>query len=137
MNNIVSNKADMNQIIPEVSGLKILIAEDDEASAMLITLAVKNFSKEILKVRTGVEAVDVCRSNPNIDLVLMDIQMPDMDGYEATRQIRKFDTEIVIFAQTAFALTGDREKAIEAGCNEYIAKPIKKDQLLELMQKYF
>ena len=79
----------------------------------------------------------MCRNNPDIDLVLMDIQMPDMDGYEATRQIRLFNKDVVIIAQTAFALTGDREKAIEAGCNDYISKPIKKDELMVLVQKHF
>ena len=97
----------------------------------------KIFSKEVLKARTGVEAVEACRNNPDIDLVLMDIQMPEMDGYEATRQIRQFNKEVIIIAQTAYALTGDREKAIEAGCNDYISKPIKKDELLALIQKYF
>ena len=66
----------------------------------------------------------------------MDIQMPIMDGYEATRQIRQFNTEVVIIAQTAFALNGDKEKAIEAGCNDYITKPIKKEQLTLLLKKY-
>jgi len=79
----------------------------------------------------------VCRNNPDIDLVLMDIQMPDMDGDEATRQIRQFNKDVVIIAQTAYALIGDREKAIAAGCNDYISKPIKKDELLEVMQRYF
>ena len=65
----------------------------------------------------------------------MDIRMPDMGGYEATRKIRQFNREVVIIAQTAHGLLGDREKAIEAGCNDYIAKPIKKSELLQLMQK--
>ena len=65
------------------------------------------------------------------------IQMPDLDGYEATRQIRQFNTDIVIIAQTAYTLTGDRGKSINAGCNDYIAKPIMKDQLMKLLQKYF
>jgi CheY-like chemotaxis protein len=64
----------------------------------------------------------------------MDIRMPDMSGYEATRQIREFNREVVIIAQTAYGLIGDREKAIEAGCNDYIAKPIKKSELLQLLQ---
>jgi len=135
--NVVLENSAENQINPEGSGLKILIAEDDQGSAKIITMAVKTISKEILKVRTGVEAVAACRNNPDIDLVLMDIQMPDMDGYEATRQIRKFNTDVVIIAQTAYALTGDREKSIAAGCNDYISKPIKKDEFMELMQKYF
>jgi len=60
-----------------------------------------------------------------------------MDGYEATRKIRQFNTEVLIIAQTAFALTGDREKALAAGCNDYISKPIRKDKLKELIQQYF
>ena len=98
-----------------VRKLKILIAEDDEASEMLINIIVKPFVKEILKVRTGVEAVDACRNNPDIDLVLMDIRMPEMDGYKATKQIREFNQKVVIIAQTAYGLSGDREKAIESG----------------------
>jgi len=119
------------------SKLKILIAEDDEDSCLLISIGVRNFGKEIFTVRTGAEAVDVCRNNPDIDLVLMDIQMPGMNGYEATRQIRLFNKNVIIIAQTAYALSGDKEKAISSGCNDYLAKPIRKDELLGLMQKYF
>ena len=97
----------------------------------------KKLSKEVLIARTGVESVEICRNNPDLDLILMDIRMPEMNGYEATRQIRQFNKDVVIIAQTAFGLSGDREKAIEAGCNDYIAKPINKDELLSLIQKYF
>jgi len=124
------------EIKPE-SKLKILIAEDDQGSEILLSLAVEKFSKNIFKARNGIEAVEICRNNTDIDLVLMDIKMPEMDGYEATRRIRQFNKDLVIVAQTAFALTGDRERAMEAGCNDYISKPIKKDKLMELMQKYF
>jgi len=117
--------------------LKILIADDDEVSEMFINLIVNVFGKEILKVRTGVEAVEICRENPDIDLILMDIRMPEMNGYEATRQIRQFNNDVVIIAQTAFAQKGDSEKSISAGCNDYISKPIDKDKLLALIQKYF
>jgi len=126
-----------NPINPEVSGLKILIAEDDETSEKLITIIVNKLINEVIKARTGNAAVEICRKNPEIDLILMDIQMPDMNGYEATRQIRQFNKDVVIIAQTAFGLSGDREKAIEAGCNDYIAKPINKAELLSLVQKYF
>jgi hypothetical protein len=121
----------------QIKNLKILIAEDDKISEMLITIDVDKFSKEILNASNGFEAVEVCRNNPDTDLILMDIQMPEMNGYEATRQIRQFNKDVVIIAQTAFGLSGDREKSIEAGCNDYIAKPIVKAELLALMQKYF
>jgi CheY-like chemotaxis protein len=117
--------------------LKILIAEDDETSEMLITTMMEVFCKEILTVETGIKAVESCRKNPDIDLVLIDIRMPEMGGYEAIRQIREFNREVVIIAQTAYGLSGDREKAFEAGCNDYISKPIKKEELLGLIQKYF
>jgi PAS domain S-box-containing protein len=126
-----------NKTIPAVSGLKILIAEDDKISEMLLDIEVKKFCSEILKVGTGIEAVEICRNKTDIDLILMDIQMPEMSGYEATRQIRGFNKEVIIIAQTAYGFSGDREKAIEAGCNEYIAKPIKKAELLALILKYF
>ena len=82
------------------------------------------------------EAVEMCRNNPDLDLILMDIQMPGLNGYEATRQIRQFNKKVVIIAQTAFGLSGDREKSIAAGCNDYIAKPISKAGLIALIQKY-
>jgi len=133
----IKNLVSENGIENQVSNLKILIAEDDEGSEKLISIAIRKFGKEILKVRTGVDAVEACRNNPDIDLVLMDIQMPEMDGYEATRQIRQFNTNVVIIAQTAYALAGDSEKAIEAGCTDYVSKPIKRELLLELIQRYF
>jgi len=129
------------QLVPSekinIRKLKILIAEDDEVSEMLIDISVKAFCKEILKVKTGFEAVETCRKNSDIDLILMDIQMPEMNGHEATRQIRQFNKEVVIFAQTAFGLAGDREKSLASGCNDYISKPINKFELLALIQKYF
>ena len=102
-----------------------------------MTDTIKKLSKEILKAGTGVEAVAACRNNPDIDLVLMDIEMPEMDGYEATRQIRQFNKDVIIIAQTAFALTGEREKAIAAGCNDYISKPFTQTSLTALLKKYF
>lgn len=117
--------------------LKILIVEDDEASAMLLSITIKTLCKKPLIARTGVEAVEACRNNPDIDMVLMDIKMPEMDGYEATRQIRRFNTDIVIIAQTAYALTSDLDNAIACGCTDYITKPIQKEQLSAIVQKYF
>ena len=98
---------------------------------------VKPFCKEILFTETGVEAVEACRNNTDIDLVLMDVKMPEIDGYEATRQIRKFNANLVIIAQTAFALPGDREKALSAGCNDYFSKPYNQAVLISLIKKYF
>jgi PAS domain S-box-containing protein len=121
----------------EVKALEILIVEDDEISAKLLTMVMKKFGKEILTVRTGLEAIEVCRNNPDIDLILMDIHMSEMDGYVTTRQIRVFNKNTIIIAQTAYAQTSDKKEAIAAGCNDYISKPIKKLELMALVQKYF
>ena len=134
---VIKSNMNNNILSRKIYGLKVLIVEDDKTSGKILEIMVNTLGKEILIVGTGVEAVDACQNNPDIDLVLMDIRMPEMDGYEATRQIRKFNKEVVIIAQTIHVLSGDLEKAIEVGCNDYIAKPINKDELLGLIQKYF
>ena len=140
--NIIENKPTLNPVADPVleklmKKLKILVAEDDETSENLMAINIKMFGREILSAATGAEAVETCRANPDIDLVLMDLKMPVLDGYEATRQIRQFNTGVVIVAQTAYALPGDRVKAIDAGCNEYLAKPINKDDLMNLINRFF
>ena len=115
---------------------KTLIVEDDETSEKLISIAVQKHSNEIISVRTGAEAVEACRNNPDIDMVFMDIQLPEMNGYEATSQIRQFNKNVIIIAQTAYALEGDKEKAVAAGCNDYLSKPIKINEVKELFNKY-
>jgi hypothetical protein len=87
-------------------------------------------------VNTGLKALEATKKYADIDIVLMDIRMPVMGGLEAVRKIREFNKKIVIIAQTAFALEGDRKKAIEAGCNDYISKPISKKELNLLIEKY-
>jgi hypothetical protein len=137
-----NEKSSVRKVVPPesvkklIENLKILIAEDDEASKILISKAVNDFSREIIEVETGIEAVEICRKHPDIDLILMDIQMPHLNGHEATRQIRIFNKDVAIIAHTAFELAGDREKSIEAGCNDYITKPINRIELLSIMQKH-
>ena len=126
-----------NQLHTKAPGLKILIVEDDSASARLLSMSVKVFGGDVMMAGTGFEAIDACRNNQDIDLVLMDIKMPDMDGYEATTLIRQFNKDIIIIAQTSYSLTGDREKALAAGCNDYISKPIDRTSLMNLINKYF
>jgi len=120
-----------------IKDLKILIVEDDEASSQYLAELVAEFSKELLYAKNGNEAVECCKNNPNIDLVLMDIRMPGMDGYEATRQIRQFNKDIRIFVQTAYFMADDSEKALEAGCNEYLSKPINPSTLFDFINAHF
>lgn len=124
--------------IPDAEKLQlvILVAEDDETSEMLLERNLRPFAKKILKARSGVEAVELARKNPDIDLILMDIRLPELDGYEATRQIRKFNPATTIIAQTAYGLTGDREKALGSGCNDYLSKPLSRDELKKLILRY-
>ncbi len=121
----------------KIKNLVVLIAEDDKPSELLISAHVEPFCKKLLKVTSGIEAINVCRNNPDLDLILMDIKLPEMDGYEATRKIRKFNNDVIIIAQTAFGLMGEKDKAILAGCNDYISKPIKMKIFMGLLAKYF
>jgi PAS domain S-box-containing protein len=120
----------------EIKNLKTLIVEDDEISYSLLIRTVRKISSEVLHAITGFEAVEACRNNPDIDLVLMDIRMPKMDGLEATRQIRQFNKDVIIIAQTAYGFSSDCENALKAGCNDYISKPINKALLYELIKKH-
>jgi len=116
--------------------LNILVVEDDETSQKLFNVMIKPFADSYFHAINGHEAVKVCRHNPDINIVLMDIHMPKMNGYEATRLIREFNKEVIIIAQSAFALPGDHEKAIKAGCNNYISKPINRLDLIILINQY-
>lgn len=116
--------------------LKILVVEDDEHSRMLYNKIIRPFTDDYYQCMNGYEAVEMCRQNLGVNLILMDIRMPGMNGYEATRQIREFNKEVIIIAQTAFALPDDRKKAIEAGCNGYISKPINRLDLIALINQY-
>jgi len=122
---------------PLTKKLKIVIADDEQTSAMLLAEMLEMYSSKLLFATTGSEAVEICRNNPDIDLVMMDIKMPEMDGYEATRQIRKFNKTIFIVAQTAFGFVEDKERAIIAGCNYYLSKPINGNLFVGLIEKHF
>ncbi|WP_223441223.1 response regulator [Polaribacter litorisediminis] len=115
--------------------LKILIAEDDYVSYLYISTILKNIAKELIHAKTGIETIELCKKHPDIDVILMDIKMPILNGYEATKKIREFNKDVTIIAQTAYALSGDNEKAIDAGCSDYITKPINKEILLQKLDK--
>lgn len=119
-----------------IRNLKILITDDDEQSRFLLAKIIGIFGKEILYAKTGIEAVVACKENPDIEFVLMDIKMPDMDGFEATRQIRLSNKEVIIIAQTAYANSSEKVESEEAGCNDIIYKPINKTILKELIIKH-
>jgi CheY-like chemotaxis protein len=114
----------------------ILIVDDDARNIFALTSLLENHEMEVHSVTSGQAAIDVVRSSPGLSMVLMDIMMPDMDGYETMREIRKspeFRT-LPIIALTAKAMKGDREKCLDAGASDYISKPVNTDQLLSLMR---
>lgn len=114
----------------------ILIAEDDNLNYEYLAVVLDSSGHNHIHAVNGKEAVDFCRQNPEISIVLMDIKMPVMHGDEATKQIRTFRPDLPIIATTAYAQTGDEQRFLKAGCNDYIAKPIIKEKLLALIRKY-
>jgi CheY-like chemotaxis protein len=101
---------------------------------MLEHIVTKELGAQVIHAEDGKTALDICTNHPNISLVLMDIKMPVMDGHTTTRKIKKINPHIPIIAVTAFGLKGDSEKAIAAGCDDYISKPINSEELVKKMK---
>ncbi len=118
------------------NGKTILIAEDEQANYSLLNNIILPTKARVLWVKNGKDAVDACRSNNDIDLVLMDIKMPDLNGLEATKIIKNFNANIPIIAQTAFAMPQDADTCLKAGCDDYLAKPLGIDDILSKINKY-
>ncbi len=116
-----------------LSDVSIIIAEDDETSQLFFKTIFKNKFRNIIYTTNGAEAIEAIKKHPETDIILMDLKMPGMNGYDATREIRKFNRNVIIIAQTAFGLSGDKEKALEAGCDDYITKPINEELLFEMI----
>ena len=114
----------------------ILIVEDDEVNFKFLEAVLQNTQAQILQATNGSQAVELCRSISKIDLILMDLKLPKMNGFEATKQIRKFNKSIPIIAQTALVLENERQKCFEAGCTDQITKPIEIAKLVNMINKY-
>ena len=124
-----------NKTYPDFAGKNILIAEDDITNYKLLENVLSKTNAIIYWAKNGVEAVNHSIKH-QMDLVLMDIRMPEMDGISASILIRKYNPELPIIAQTAYTLADDIKKIMEAGINEYMAKPIIGDELLAILKKY-
>jgi CheY-like chemotaxis protein len=117
-------------------GRKVLVVDDDARNIFALTSVLENHEVEVVSATNGRQAIDLLKNSPDMEMVLMDIMMPEMDGYETMREIRKdpaFRT-LPILALTAKAMKGDREKCLQAGASDYISKPVNTDQLLSLMR---
>jgi HAMP domain-containing protein/signal transduction histidine kinase/CheY-like chemotaxis protein len=119
-----------------LTGKSILIVDDDVRNLFALTTAFERYNMKVITAESGQEAINILGDNSTVDMVLMDIMMPEMDGYETTQKIRREhkNSNLPIIAVTAKAMKGDREKCIEAGASDYITKPVKIDQLLSLMR---
>jgi CheY-like chemotaxis protein len=120
-----------------LAGRKILIVEDDLSSRLYLNKILEKTGVLLLNAGNGQEAVDAVIHDPAIELVLMDIQLPVMDGYTATRKIREFRNNIIIIAQTAYGLLGEKEKILDWGFDDYLVKPIYSQALIEKITLYF
>ena len=111
----------------------VMVVEDENINFRFIEEILKRTKAKVIRAKNGIEAINIARSTPSLDMILMDIKLPLVDGYEATRQIRNFNKKVPIIAQTAFALAGEKEKSKNAGCDDYLAKPLRINELLEKM----
>lgn len=121
---------------PDLSDSHILIVEDVDTNYFYLSSLLEKLNARVVRAVNGQRAVDICKSDPSINLVLMDIELPVLNGYEATREIKKIRPGLPVIAQTAYVLPGEKERCMEAGCDEYLAKPIRKNELIETIQRY-
>ena len=132
-----TKKNDSDKQSYEWKNKKILIAEDNATNYQLIEELLRFTKVEIYKATNGKEAIEVFKENDDIDLILMDINMPILNGYKATKTIKKINKNVVVISITAFAMAGEKEKSLKAGCDDYISKPIKSELLFSKIDYFF
>ncbi len=115
----------------------ILIVEDEEYVRKFLERLLMRTKANLLYAPDGIAAVDICKSGVKIDVILMDMKLPELNGYEAVKRIKIHNKNLQIIAQTAYAMSGDRDKCLDAGCDDYISKPINPVLLLEKIQSAF
>ena len=118
-------------------GKTILVVEDDEISLEFLKELFEPYKIKIIEVLNGKDAIEACKANPEINLVLMDVQLPVLNGRDAMKEIKKTCPDLPVVAQTAFAMSGDREKYLNEGFDNYISKPINLQELLSIIEQYF
>jgi CheY-like chemotaxis protein len=117
-------------------GKTILIVEDNETSTIYFEAALRKTQTKLIWAKNGLDAVEIVKNTEKVDLILMDINMPKLDGIEATRIIKNLYPEIIIVIQTAYILSGEEKLCQEAGCDEFISKPIRLKYLLSTIDRY-
>ena len=124
-------------ISDDFKGKKILVVDDEEFNWLLIKDALEETRVTITWARVGQEAVDLVAAGEHYDIILMDMKMPVLDGFETTRQIKKINPKIPVIAQTAYAMPKEKKQCMEVGCDDYLCKPIGMEELLKTIRKYF
>jgi len=114
----------------------LLIAEDEDSNFKYLEIALRKTGIQIYRARNGFEAIEKVQNHPELDVILMDIKMPEMNGLEATEKIRKENSKVTIIALTAYAMANDREISLNAGCDDYISKPVRKNMIFSILSKY-
>ncbi len=133
---MMQGESEISNITNDWKNKTILVVEDDDCNRKLIETVLSDTGINLLWCNSGKKAVEICKKKSEIDIVLMDIQLPEMDGLEATRKIRQIRNDLPVIAQTAYAMNEDRDKAIKAGCAEYISKPFVKESIIQTIGKY-
>ncbi|MCB2195987.1 MAG: response regulator [Bacteroidetes bacterium] len=132
----LSEEPELNETLKDWKNNTILIAEDEDSNYRVLQMALRRTNIHILRAENGKEAIEICKSNKKINLVLMDLKMPVLNGIEATREIKKIRPELPIIAQTAYAMSEDKKTTLNVGCVDYLTKPIKRNVLISTLNKY-
>jgi CheY-like chemotaxis protein len=127
---------DQNDELKDWSNRSILIAEDEDSNFKYLQIVLRHTGLKIFRANSGNEVIRLFRENPGVDLILMDIKMPELNGLEATKKIRAFDQQVPIIALTAYAMSDDRQISLQAGCNDYISKPVRKSRIFSVLSRY-
>jgi CheY-like chemotaxis protein len=117
-------------------GKKVLIVEDDPSAAFLLSEILQHTCMDVETVDSGIDAVEKCKNDPSIDVVLLDLQIPGISGFEAATLIKQVREDLPIIAQSAYAMIEEKERAIEAGCDAHISKPINAFDLLTAINHF-
>lgn len=135
---IVANKSGWNDgyLQSDSKRSKILIIEDQESNQQYYTALLKPGNFELIQAYNGKDGIDAFENHRDVDLILLDLKMPDLDGFQVLKEIRKRDMEVPVIAQTAYAMSTDKEKCLEAGFNDYVSKPVEKEAMFKLISEY-
>jgi CheY-like chemotaxis protein len=128
----------LQKLSPELAGRTVLIVDDDQRNTFALASALQTHGMNVLAAASGRKAIEMLRSEPGIDIVFMDVMMPDLDGYDTVRLVRAMERfkDLPVIAITAHAMKGDREKCLEAGASDYLAKPVNVDQLVSMVRAW-